>query len=261
MFKGYILSGAIETKCTRCHTLTTVGDSVSEPGRYALLLDRSAKIVNATHSATDILGYSHDQLLGKHYDEISKAMSRALYEKIFETLTRQSVKKVHYQHGLQVRANGEAIPVDVRFRMITVRGEPHILCICNASLREHEGFEVYGTDIANVCDGYAEIGLEQELTLVSDGLKGLLGYDEEEMVGRPIFEFMCGAGRDGLAADRTTQLTNRLNARVPFRIKNCAALKKDAQAVDLDVAFMPVFDEAGAFNGHRVLMWTVDAST
>lgn len=256
LFKGYIVSGALETKCPRCHTLTTVGDSLREPGRYAFLLDRDASIVNATHTAAEVLGYPLSELIGKHYYDISKAMSRALYERVFDTLMKQSVKKIHYQHGLQVRKDGGVIPVDVRFRMTEENGKPVILCICNPGLSQREGIEVFGTDIADVCDGYAEVNPDRMFTLVSEQLKNLLGYEQEEMVGRAISDFVYHLEDAKEQRDRIAQIKSRFDSREPFRVIDSTLQHKEGRAVVLSLYFMPTFDEEGVFGGYRVLIWT-----
>ena len=101
--------------------------------------------------------------------------------------------------------------------------------------------------VENTPDWIWEIDARGVFTYSSPRVKGLLGYEPEEIVGRTPFDLMppLEAGR---LAPRFEQLA--LSGRAFERLEH-VSLHKDGRWITLETSGVPIFDSAGLFQGYH----------
>ncbi len=92
-----------------------------------------------------------------------------------------------------------------------------------------------------------EIDDQAVYTYCSPQVRGILGYEPEEMVGRSVFDFMPPS-----EAQRVRHLFTKLGERrQPFRGLENLNRRKDGQLVVLSTNAIPLFDAQGQYCGYR----------
>jgi len=92
-----------------------------------------------------------------------------------------------------------------------------------------------------------EVDRNSVYTYVSPQVKDLLGYGPEEMVGKPVFDFMSPD-----EAKRVVELNKRaIESQKEFIMFEFAIVHKDGYLVLLETNAVPIFGENGDYQGYR----------
>lgn len=123
LFKGVLLTSVIELKCRFCHRINKLygidGKVQERVTRYTLLLDilNGIRIVEISPSASDILGYSNDELLSMTAHEIDPILGSGGYDHLWRSKF-QDFRKGFRVNSVQRKKNGELIPVQALTKFI-----------------------------------------------------------------------------------------------------------------------------------------------
>jgi len=92
-----------------------------------------------------------------------------------------------------------------------------------------------------------EVDKNAVYTYVSPKIYDILGYREEEIIGKTPFDLMSSD-----EADRVFRIFNNIrNSQKPFDCLENTNLHKNGHLVVLETSGVPTFDEKGAFSGYR----------
>ena len=198
--------------------LVKPGGRYSEFGRHMILggvLDRigdGVSLVDAANGAyvevndraCELLGYTRDEVLGRHVWEITTSFADAAAWRAWaENLTEQ-VRVVNTDYR---RRDGSLLPVEVRVYQVH-DGERllHVAIFRDASATRkieaalREGERYYRHVIDSAVDGYFAIDSQRRFIEVNDTLCKLFGYPREEWLGKTPLDFITEDSRAELIA-------------------------------------------------------------
>jgi PAS domain S-box-containing protein len=202
------------------------------------------------------LGYSAAELIGKPVREVVAPQDREMVEQRW--LDRLAGKKVPRQYQLRsLKKNGTVRWAEVWAMVIEHKGRPAILAnvfdiserkAAEEALRESE--RKYRTILETIADGYHEVDLAGNLTLVNDSLCEILGYPREELLGANYRKLMDE--RDAQSVFEAYNQVYRTGKPNPgFRYQN---IGKDGSRRDISVSISPIKDSDGRPHGFRGIM-------
>lgn len=116
-FRGALLTCNLEIKCKRCGSITSISGMTGDlpnPDSYALLIDRSAHILSASPSATEILGYTVSELFAMRLCEIDLELHEEIYVRLWDFIRSQS--STFAIDTLQRKKNGESVVAKMSFK-------------------------------------------------------------------------------------------------------------------------------------------------
>lgn len=111
--KGALLNAAIEIKCNRCGKLNTLFE---EFGDQVVLTDPDGVILYANEKATEITGYSLEEIIGSRPSLWGNQMSREFYEKLWHEV--KDLKKAIAVRVTNKKKNGELYDAILRISPI-----------------------------------------------------------------------------------------------------------------------------------------------
>jgi phage FluMu protein Com len=115
LFRGMILSGAIEVKCRSCKRIETIqsfSGSAGDKERYVLVLDAEGKLLRFSASTPGILGYSVGQMSEKRASDILVMLSSEFYSSLWEVLSSKA-PTIFLFHSLQRHRDQSLSPVEI----------------------------------------------------------------------------------------------------------------------------------------------------
>lgn len=216
-----------------------------------IVWDRDFNVQSWNPAAADIFGYSAEEAIGKHpYDliipkDVQPVMDEIWARLINGDLTAHGVNENITKDGRTVLcewtntplrgADGATTSVLSMVKDITKRSR------AKQALRESE--ERYRRIVDTANEGIWMLGPDTKTTFVNARMAEMLGYQQEEMVGRPVTSFMFEED----AADHLRKMDNRRqevseNYERRFR-------RKDGSEVWTLASATPIFDERHRFNG------------
>lgn len=121
LFRGVILSSAIEVKCRSCKRIETIEPfygSALDTQRYVLVLNIEGRIVRCSASASAILGYSIDELLKKTVSDVIVMLSPKFYSSLCEVLGSKGPTIFLFQ-SLQRHKDRSLTPIEVEAQYLS----------------------------------------------------------------------------------------------------------------------------------------------
>ncbi len=138
----------------------------------------------------------------------------------------------------------ETKPLDIE-HLITLIDQITVRRQAENTLRESE--ERFRNLIETIGDWVWEVNENSVYTYVSPQVKGILGYEVEDVVGKTLFDLMPPD-----EANRVADIINPIAAsRRLFMQLEKTNIHKDGFSVDLETSGVPFFDVHGIFRGYR----------
>lgn len=252
LFKGMLLGGTIEIKCPRCSRLNRLGTIhlLDDRSRYLLIINDHGKITNISNSASKILGYDPDELIGQDFNYINPTIPREIGPKLIEPggpLTEHNHFRIDTFHRTK---SGKKIPVTVSLRLHR-SPQNKIYVLVMSVLRNIYDQPLPKQTSSNMivegCDFYYDIDAEGRLEYLSPSIKSYRNITENYL-GRFFWDFPWVSDPE----DKKKIFQHFASARKPFRIKNNPLVD-----YDIDQYYTPRFDDNQKFLGFRILGWVV----
>ncbi len=214
-------------------------------GEWLWEQDASGRYLYSSAAVRDILGYSPEEIVGKHYLELMTDEDRRLWSKTpAERITAPFRKLVnHYRHrnGNEVYTESTGAPLfDAEGRVLKWRGMDQDItarkCFEDALRLRDRAMEAASVGIA-IADarqrGYPNI-------YVNPALCRLTGYSREELLGRSL-RILQGPETDEVAREK---IRRALEEGTPCEVilRN---YRKDGTAFWNELLLAPVYDEEG----------------
>ena len=160
--------------------------------------------VEANDRACELLGYSRDEILGRHVWEISTSFADAPAWRVWSAGLTEQVRVVNTDYR---RRDGSLLSVEVR--VYQVHDGERVLHVAifrdtsatrkiEAALREGERY--YRHVIDSAVDGYFAMDPQRRFIEVNDTLCNLFGYPREEWLGQTPIGFIAEESRAELIA-------------------------------------------------------------
>ncbi len=217
-------------------------------GESAIWIRKDGRIVYVNQAACRSLGYSREELLSMHIWDVDPNYPR---ERIWE---RWSVRKLDRHtkfESTHVTRDGRAFPVEVMSNYIRY-GDEEFLITFDRDITERkraeeallDSEEKYRFLVENSKDVIWKMDLQERWTFVSGNVEKVNGYRPDEMVGKPIWDF--------IAPECHGSIREKLNKRM--RGEEIApyvtwSVNKDGRRTPLEVVTTTITDEDGKFVG------------
>ncbi len=209
------------------------------------------QIVYVNDAASDMLGYSKDELLKMKIPQIDSQFPLTNWEKHMTALRHAGFKK--YESVFLSRDNME-IPVEITSNYLEFEGEEGaFLFVRDITLRKatenalRESESKYRGLIESSSDLIWEVNKKGLYTYVSPQIESILGYSPEEVIGKTPFDFMSESESEKIENDFTVRFRNKEVLRMLENIN----IHKNGNEVVLETSGVPIFSEEGEFVGYR----------
>jgi PAS domain S-box-containing protein len=216
--------------------------------------DDVGKIVSANRVAADMHGYALDDLLGLNIADLDAPEEIArLPQRIEQIRSGQWVK----EEILHRKKDGTIFPAEVTAGPLWVKAHTYILSIdrdiserrrAEEKLRASEA--KYRNILETIADGYHEVDLAGNLTLVNDSLCEILGRSREELLGTNYRQLM-----DEPNASRTFEAYDKVfRTGIPNPEFTSEMMRKDGSKRYVSSSISPIRGPAGKPTGfHGIL--------
>lgn len=212
-------------------------------------LDKQGRVLNANLNYAHMVGYSSvDKIIGRQVTEWTAPYdlerNRTEVGKCFE---KGSVKNLEIDYK---RTDGIIVPIEINANVVQTKNGKMILTICRditerkrteETLRESEAKHRRIVDTAN--EGIWMLDINNMTTFVNKRMTEILGYQGENLVGRPVEDFMFEEDRP----DHQRKMENRrrgISENYERRFR-----RKDGQTVWTLASATPVLDAKHSFKG------------
>ena len=190
LFKGALLTSRVQIKCKRCGKISTFGVEASateQSAQYGLVLDADAQVTAVSDTAPLVLGYSTEELLQMHGNELLKRLP--------DRHTMDSWRQVETTahdcfvfDSVQHTKAGVDMPVRVRVQYPTKDTSPHTVYLCETL----DSSTPVGTKqpalVVTRHDLVAEVDCAGVFTYVSESLGALQGQSDFSLYGSRLFD-------------------------------------------------------------------------
>jgi PAS domain S-box-containing protein len=256
LYRGVILNGIVEIKCKRCNHLAKVdtlcNDAVA--GRYMLVVGMDGKIINASTSAIDMLGYSLEELRGKYFREMTTVSVPDCGKRLRSSL-RDSVGKYFRVSTFQKVKSGLIFPVTLHLKMCdTSKGERFIVAIADTEPSRERTISQETNAIKSNGVVFGEMDTEGRFTSISSSFKSDFGYSPIDHLGTLVFDHCVSGQREELKRRFSCFMERRL----PFRALGCKFCTEKGGVISLDMFFSVHYADDGIFLGYLFTGWPVD---
>jgi PAS domain S-box-containing protein len=154
----------------------------------SIIQDGVRKFVN--RRAVELLGYSEEELTSKPFTEFVHPDDREMvFERHVKRMKNENVPSVYTSRI--IAKDGAVKWVETHTTLISWNGEPAALVFfievsdrkrAEDTLRASE--EKYRTIMENIEDGYYEVDISGNFTVLNESMCKILGYEREELVGK-----------------------------------------------------------------------------
>lgn len=218
-----------------------------------LLEDVEGRISFLNPRTADLIGYTEEELLGKHWSYI---VPEEFVDKV-ETETKKRPKGISSIYEASIRAkDGHLIPVIITAAPVySITGEFDGVLTVFTDITERklsekqleESAEKYRTILETIEEGYYEVDTTGSFTFFNDSLSKILGYSETEIFGLNYRQYM-----DEETAERVYQAYNTVyRTGEPTQIFDFGFIRKDGVKRVSEASVSPIRDPAGKIVGFR----------
>lgn len=259
LLRGVFFEGTLEIKCRRCGTINKIGQikPADDPRHYLLVINDQGLIVNASDSAGRVLGYAHEELLGKSFIQINPSMPQEIGQKFFgagSVLSEESNFQLDTVHQAK---DGTKIPVTVLLKLYKPINQERYVLVSVESRKARNGDGSVARDapqfVDNACDFYFCIDKNGVNEYISPSAEKLFGFSPEMVMGKNYFSYLPAETRE---ESRGTFEHFSAEGR-PYRVPHDIRTGADGEVVHSELYFTPQFDDSGKFRGYRVLGWVL----
>jgi hypothetical protein len=254
LFKGCLLISLVEVKCKSCGRLMLFRgvreESVAQPDRYVLMLDKQANIMDASFNAQYLLGYDQAELFGQSLSVLVPHITVDVLGPVFSRMWALP-DRADYLFEMEAthrKKDGSSVPGMFRWKFVqTPHGE---LCF--------SVFRAAGPHADVPEPEFANMPKFRPFTVRLNPLGTMLSLGEPEethlgkaskLQGKPLASMIADeAGRMKLAA--------KLGAKRAFSLSDIRLRLGDGSIQKMELFVLPRIDGSGEFQYYRTFFYT-----
>ena len=223
------------------------GLAVESRGRF--------RFVSANAAFEKATGSNHRKIIGKLVSEVVRESSSGVFVKKLREVIRGG-EAVRWEQisvfSKEVRVSEFSVtPVRDRQGRVTVLAGTVTDVTEAVALRENE--ERYRRIVQTVQEGVWTINADSLTDYVNPKMAQMMGYEADEMIGRPIDDFLDDEGR-GMLAALITRRKGGISEQFEFKY-----VRKDGSSLWAFVSTNPIIDSRGKYVGAVALLTDVSA--
>ena len=257
LLKGVVFDGFIEIKCRRCGRINRIGDVklVNDDTHYLLIINEKGIITNADNSSCNILGYTYEELIGKHFTQINPTLTKDIGKRFYgpkSVLSEENYFKMDTTHRSK---EGKNIPITVFLKLYKSSKEARNVLVLaelkNATSEKINRKKNAPKFLDNACDFYFDLDKEGIIEYLSASVEKIFIYCPEKLLGNNYFDFLPAETK---VKDLNT-FKHFASKNLPYRVKNNIGKDANGKPMHNQLFFTPKFNDSGKFVGFRVLGW------
>jgi diguanylate cyclase (GGDEF)-like protein/PAS domain S-box-containing protein len=162
-------------------------------GDTAWVIDFEGNFIDVNNAATEVLGYSREELLSMGPHDIDNALDP---EEIRALIKEMPTDKIQVFETTHTTKDGKVLPVEIKSSLVTYQGKKAILSIArDITSRKHmekelrESEERFRSLVETMKVGLCAVDHKGVNTYVNEHFCNMLGYSMEEIIGRPTIDF------------------------------------------------------------------------
>lgn len=257
LLKGLFFDGTLEIKCKKCGTINKIGSIklADDATHYLLMFNDKGEITMVSNSACAILGYPCDELIGKHYSDISPSLSKETGEKFFGPDSILSEDNYFQLDTVHQTKDGKNIPITALLKLYHLNEhDRHVLLSSelknvtnDAKISEKNNSEY----LNNICDFYFDIDKSGIVEHISPSAEKFTGISQDTSIGKKYFDFISLKNRE----EAKNIFDNFSINGQPYRIINKTFINTEGKDIGFEMYFAPKYNDIGKFFGYCVLVW------
>ena len=217
-----------------------------------LFLDEANRIQFCNPAVRHTFGHEPEDLLGRDLSVLQPLRKRAQHEAAFARYLRSGERRLDWRtvETVAQHRDGREFPVEISFSDMVIDGHRvfgAFLRDVSARVGQQQALrlseERYRRIVQTAAEGIWTIDADSVTTFVNPTMAAMLGYAAEEMVGRPLFDFM----REAEHAQAQANVERRrlgIAEQHDFRLR-----RKDGSDVWTAMSTTPAFDGEGRYAG------------
>jgi PAS domain S-box-containing protein len=255
--KGIFFDATLEIKCKKCGIINKIGHIKipDQKSNYGLIINKAGNITNVTQTACDVLGYSYDELVGKHFTQINNTLSNEIGQKFFGPDSVLSENNYLRFDTFHLAKNGKLIPITVDLKLYKPNEKDrYVFVLANLKNINKDINDIKDPDsafVCNACDFHFDIDNKGTLIYLSSSIKGIFNFTDEARIGKSYFDFVPEHKKQ--EAINTFQFFSV--KKQPYRASGQLGFTTKGRILNIELYFTPNFNDYGEFIGYRVLGW------
>lgn len=161
-----------------------------------IVLNKRGEIIEFNRKAEEILGYSADEIVGKHIDMLASPEMLEVQRKGFKRVIREG--RPYTPGGLRetewVRKNGTRVPLEISQFVIDTKGEEAVLGAFFRDITERkkieealkESEERYRSVVQTASDAIISFDSQGKIVFWNKAAEDIFGYSADESVNKPF---------------------------------------------------------------------------
>ncbi|MDD5726136.1 MAG: PAS domain S-box protein [Patescibacteria group bacterium] len=258
LMKGVLFDGTVEIKCKYCKKIHQIGriKLADDAARYLLIINNQGRIINASDTAAGILGYTIEELIGKHFTEINPTLPPEIGERFYgknSFLDENNYLRLDTSHQSK---SGIKIPVSVMLKLYEPTEERCLLVIAEVKGEKWDNMPLPIKALEffdKGCDFYAEIDRNGVIESVSPSIEKFFGYTQNEGIGRSVLDFIPLEERE----EAMKRFICHVNQQMPYRAVVENLTDKSGKLVNTEMFLTQHFNDSGEFIGYYLLGWLI----
>lgn len=243
--KGMIIEGVLELRCRHCGRTTKINGILNQADFSTLIVNSECRILNASNSITELLGYSREELIGKEI-ELIETIDKSICSEIFakSKKTGTILFKTSYKNK-----NNELIPISAKVIYFRQRDRDYAMVICK---KIRNNFAVTDKKFPACSDLTTHLDTSGNITfieLTKEAIK-ILKYEETDILKKNIFEFFDEDEKQ----DKIKNFKKAIELEKSLKVKN-TIIAKDGSKVVVSSYLIPYYNNFGAFCGFESSGW------
>lgn len=231
--------------------------SADDATHYLLIINDCGVITNASDSAGKILGYTCDELIGKHFTSINPAVPAEINKHLLgpeSSLTSDNYFRLDTYH--QTKA-GQKVPVVIMLKTYQPADQEKYLLVSVAVKNSAGDEKDFATDTPkfedSACDFYFDLDKNGVAEYMSPAVEKIFGFSPNSVIGHNYFDSLP----INTILERKKAFAHFSALEQPYRIVYDSEIDTKSRLLSCEQYFTPKFNDAGVFIGYRVLGWVL----
>ncbi|HEX6728007.1 MAG TPA: PAS domain S-box protein, partial [Nitrospira sp.] len=207
-------------------------------------IDPQAKVLDVNEAASRMLGYSKHELCAMTVHDLNPDFQADMWPGFWAETQRRGTMVLETCHKAK---NGRLIPIEVSVNFLSYEGKEYH-CAFVRDITERRRMEEMRARLAAIVEGSddAIIGrdLDGIITSWNQGAQRLLGYTEQEAIGRPV-SILIPSDRE----DEQPYILDQIKRGEPIQQYETVRRRKDGSVIDVSLTVSPIKDATGRVIG------------